>query len=375
MCGISGFNFKDEALIKKMNEVTRYRGPDATGIFLADKISLGNNRLSIIDLDSSANQPMEDTTGRYVIVYNGEVYNYRELKKELKDSYSFRTESDTEVILASFIKWGTLCVEKLNGIFAFAIWDKEKEELFLARDHAGIKPLYYYLDQGKFIFASEIKSILEHPVSRILNREAFGLYFQLFYVPAPLTMFQGISKFPLGSFGLFKNGNLALSSYTYSVLPPRENIKTKSQAVQETKNVVTQSVCSQMVSDRPVGIFLSGGLDSNIILASLKSSGYKNIDTFSIGFELNSKQAEDKFNTDFNLARRSSEFFGTRHHEVTLGHEEIPQLFEDVVWHLDEPVAVPTALSVLKLSRYATDKVKVILTGNGGDELFLGYER
>ena len=210
MCGISGFNFKDEALIKKMNEVTRYRGPDATGIFLADKISLGNNRLSIIDLDSSANQPMEDTTGRYVIVYNGEVYNYRELKKELKDSYSFRTESDTEVILASFIKWGTLCVEKLNGIFAFAIWDKEKEELFLARDHAGIKPLYYYLDQGKFIFASEIKSILEHPVSRILNREAFGLYFQLFYVPAPLTMFQGISKFTLVSFEHNKNGNLAL---------------------------------------------------------------------------------------------------------------------------------------------------------------------
>src|SRR3989338_9902689 len=169
MCAINGFNFKDEGLILKMNLATRHRGPDGAGIFLDDKISLGHNRLSIIDLSDAAKQPMESGDERLIIVFNGEIYNFKELKKELANFYNFKTLSDTEVILAAYKKWGPEAVKKFNGIFTFAIWDKTKEELFLARDHVGLKPLYYFLDAGKFIFSSEIKAILEHDVPRKLN--------------------------------------------------------------------------------------------------------------------------------------------------------------------------------------------------------------
>src|SRR3989338_1675413 len=185
MCSINGFNFKNEDLVLKMNKVTSHRGPDGTGFFCDDNISLGHNRLSVIDLSEAASQPMNND-GKLVIVFNGEIYNFRELKNELMD-YPFKTNSDTEVILAAYQKWGKDCVKKFNGIFAFAIWDSREQELFLARDHVGVKPLYYYWDGKKFIFSSEIKSILAHPINKRLNAEAVNIYLRLLYVPEPLT--------------------------------------------------------------------------------------------------------------------------------------------------------------------------------------------
>ena len=250
-------------LIKKMNAVTHHRGPDATGIFLSGKMSLGNNRLSIIDLDASANQPMEGANGRYVIVYNGEVYNFKELKKELAD-YPFRTKSDTEVILAAYMLWGEKCVERLNGMFAFAIWDKQKEELFLARDHAGIKPLYYYHDDTRFVFSSEIKALLEHPILRKVDIDSLNHYLQLNYVPAPGTMFANIKKFPTGSYGVLNDNKLSITSY----LKSNQFTSEYSHDSKGVRKTLQESVKAQLVSDKPVGVYLSGGIDSTAVLAS-----------------------------------------------------------------------------------------------------------
>ena len=369
MCGISGFNWQDEALIKRMNETTHHRGPDATGIFLANEISLGNNRLSIIDLDPSANQPMQSTDGRYVIVYNGEIYNFKELRKELA-GYPFRTKSDTEVIIASYMFWGEKCVERFNGMFAFAIWDKQKHELFLARDHVGIKPLYYYHDDTCFIFSSEIKAILEHPIQRKIDIESLNHYFQLNYVPAPSTMFTNIKKFPTGSYGFFSNNLFSTTSYLGPNQFPREHTLDS----RGVRMAVQEAVKSQLVSDKPVGVYLSGGIDSTVILASLKEAGVKDIDTFSTGFEVPAN-LEEKFNADFHLAGKTAKAFHTRHHEYLLPQSELPRLLEKAVWHMDEPIAVPTALSMIYLSSLAKEKVDVVINGKGGDELFGGYER
>ena len=206
MCSINGFNFKNEDLVLKINKVTSHRGPDGSGFFCDDNISLGHNRLSVIDLSEASSQPMSND-GKLVIVFNGEIYNFKELKKELRN-YSFRTNSDTEVILAAYQKWGKNCVKKFNGIFAFAIWDKDKKELFLARDNIGIKPLYYHWDGNHFIFSSEIKAILEHNLPRILDMEGFNHYLRVLYAPEPYTMFKGIKKFPAGHIGLLNGKKL-----------------------------------------------------------------------------------------------------------------------------------------------------------------------
>jgi len=269
MCAINGFNFKDEKLILKMNLVTRHRGPDGTGIFLDEKISLGHNRLSIIDLSEAASQPMFSPDGNLAIIFNGEIYNFSEIKKELKDFYQFKTHSDTEVILAAYKKWGAEAVKKFNGIFTFAIWDKTKEELFLARDHVGLKPLYYFLDAGKFIFSSEIKAILEHDVPRKLNREAFNIYLRTLYAPAPLTMFEGIHKFPQAHYGVFKNGELKLVKY-WEVLEIKYFDKPLKDLAEDLREEVLKSVERQLISDRPIGLYLSGGIDSSAVLDAMR---------------------------------------------------------------------------------------------------------
>src|SRR3989344_1228844 len=211
MCAINGFTFEDENLIQKMNQVTNHRGPDGSGVFTDGAISLGHNRLAIIDLSPEANQPMR-SAGDLEIVFNGEIYNFKELRKELS-SYSFKTKSDTEVILAAYEKWGTGAFDKLNGIFALAIWDKNKLELILARDHIGVKPLYYFYEKDRLIFSSEIKAILEHNISRNIDSEALAHYFRLLYTPEPFTLFKDIKKFPAASFGVFKNGTFSIKQF------------------------------------------------------------------------------------------------------------------------------------------------------------------
>lgn len=373
MCAINGFNFKDENLVLKMNKITAHRGPDGTGIFCDDGISLGHNRLSIIDLSDAASQPMASFDGKLIIVFNGEIYNYKELKKELSD-YPFETNSDTEVILAAYRKWGKECANKFNGIFAFAIWNKEKKELLIARDHIGVKPLYYFWDGDKFIFSSEIKAILEHDLPRRLDIEGLNHYLRVLYAPEPHTMFKGIKKFPAGHCGLLKDKNFTIEKYWQQQNQAgyfKRSFKNTAKIVYDT---VEKSVARQLVSDKPLGLYLSGGVDSSAVL-HCAAVHKKNIDTFSVGFELGQEEQEEKFNQDFNLARETAKRYGTNHHEIILKSEEVFSLFEKAVWHLDEPISNATLIPMIKLSAFAKSRIDVAMGGDGGDELFGGYER
>ncbi len=376
MCGINGFNWKDEILIHKMDEVTKHRGPDATNIFVDEGVSLGHNRLSILDLSAASGQPMKSNDGRYQLVYNGELYNFQELKSELTE-YVWHTKGDTEVILAAYVKWGKECVKKFNGIFSLAIWDSETKELFLARDHNGIKPLYYYLDtknsRPKLIFSSEIKGILEHNIPRVLRPDSLSYYLRVLYVPEPYTMFQDILKLPAAHYAIFKNGKFELVRYWNNDLSKVSSCS-KKEYESKLRNVIADAVKRQLISDRPVGLFLSGGIDSTVILhhvAKLRD----NINTYSVGFDLTSNEQEEKFNQDFNLARETAKQYKTNHHEILLSADDVLQNLEKAVWHLDEPIANPTIVAQYILSQFSRESVVVVLSGDGGDELFGGYDR
>lgn len=372
MCGISGFNWKDEGKIAEMVQALSHRGPDANGVFTGEGISLGHNRLSVIDLSPDANQPMFDESGELVIVYNGEVYNFQDIRKELEGEYNFKTKSDTEVILAGYKKWGNKVVEKLNGMFAFAIWNKNKQELFIARDHAGIKPLYYFWDGKELIFASEIKAILTHDIERKLNISAFNQYLRVLYVPEPNTLLENIYKLPPSSTLILKGNSLKIESYGKNMR------KISQQSYSETKNVlrekVIQAVRRQLVSDVPVGVYLSGGIDSSTVLFSMSQFNNK-IKTFSVGFDLSSEEEVEKFNSDFDLARKTAQFFGTDHHTLKISAQDALGVFERVVGQNDDLISNPTSIPMMLLAEYAKKEVTVALTGNGGDELFGGYDR
>lgn len=373
MCAINGFNFNAKDLVLKMNKITSHRGPDGSGFFCDEGISVGHNRLSIIDTSESASQPMKSFDGNLIIIFNGEIYNFRELKKELSN-YPFKTNSDTEVILAAYQKWGKNCVKKFNGIFAFAIWDKLKKELFLARDHIGVKPLYYFWDGKKFIFSSEIKAILEHDVPRILERETFNHYMRILYAPEPFTMFKGIKKLPPATRMILKNSSLIIDKYWE---PEKGNYEksSKKEIEKKLKEKVFKAVERQLVSDKPIGLYLSGGIDSTVVLDNVLRIG-NNLDAFSVGFELSNEEEKEKFNQDLNLAKRTARHYGVKHHEVLLSPLDVVEYLEKSIWHMDEPIANPTALAMLKLAQFTKSKgVDVVLGGDGGDELFGGYER
>lgn len=374
MCSINGFTWKDEQLITKMNAVTSHRGPDGSGVFTDSYVSLGHNRLAIIDLSDAGAQPMKSNDGRFVISFNGEIYNYRELKQELESFYNFKSATDTEVILAAYAKWGENALERFNGMFSFALWDTKEQKLILARDSVGIKPLYYYEDGNRLIFSSEIKAILEcDSILRRIDPLALDLYLRVNYVPAPLTLFSGIKKLLPGHMLIYKNNRIEIKKY----IQERTMVisrKSQSELAVELQEKVRASVKAQMVSDRPVGLYLSGGIDSSAVLEGMTRSSGK-IETFSVGFSLRQGEQEEKFNADFLLARRTAKHFGATHHEVLLSPDEILPLFEDAVYHLDEPVSNATIIPMIKLSRFAKSRVAVVLGGDGGDELFGGYER
>lgn len=372
MCAINGFNFENRELAEKMNKATSHRGPDGTGVFVDDGISLGHNRLSIIDLSPDANQPMFDNKKELAIVFNGEIYNFQEIKKELEREYEFKTKSDTEVILAGYRKWGKDVVNKLNGMFAFAIWDKRKKELFCARDHAGIKPFYYFWDGNRFIFASEIKAILKHDIPRVLNKSAFNHYMRVLYVPEPMTMIENVYKLPSKSTLIIKGNNLSVTEY------PGPTVGNKALSYKETIDLLREKVIGavgrHLVSDVPVGVYLSGGIDSSAVLFSM-SQFSNNIETFSVGFRLGEGEESAKFNHDFELARKTARFFGTKHNELLVSAKDARESFEKVVAQCDDPVSNPTSIAMFLLAKFAKNKVSVVLTGSGGDELFGGYDR
>lgn len=372
MCGISGFNWKDEKKVRQMMSALSHRGPDAEGSHCAEGISFGHNRLSIIDLSREANQPMWDAQRELVIVYNGEIYNFQELKNELAAEYPFKTKSDTEVILAGYRKWGRSVAERLNGMFAFALWDRRDRSLFCARDHAGMKPFYYFWDGARFIFASEIPAILTHDIPRALNGEAFQHYLRVLYAPEPLTMIKGVFKLPPAHTLILKGERLGIESYR-SEIPLAEKIP-YAHATALVREKTLRAVERHLISDVPLGVYLSGGIDSSVVLAAM-AKVRANIKTFSVGFALEEEEEAEKFNSDFALARESASFFGTDHHSVIVSEKDVLNAMEKVAAHNSDPVSNPTALPMYLLAKHARKDVTVVLTGNGGDELFGGYQR
>ena len=372
MCGINGFNFNNRELIDKMNKKIRHRGPDDEGFYLDNYISLGHCRLSIIDLSERGRQPIFNEDKSLCIIFNGEIYNFQELKKDLeKKGHKFFSKTDSEVILHLYENYKEDCVEFLNGIFAFAIWDIKNRELFLVRDRIGVKPLYYYFRDDKFIFSSEIKAILEHNIKREINLEALNHYFRLMYVPAPLTMFKNIFKLPQGHYLKFRNGNIEIKKYWD--IKDFTNLKTEGEIIEKIQELIKKSVKGQLISDRPVGIFLSGGIDSTSVLGVAQELTKNKIKTFSVGFDVD--DSNDKFNADFKLARQTSRFYDTEHHELIIKSKDILNNLEKVIYHMDEPVAEPTQVATMLLAEYAKKEVAVVLGGDGGDELFGGYKR
>lgn len=381
MCGIAGLitdtNRIDREVIVSMTGRLRHRGPDADGVFLNpdSTVALGHTRLSIIDVSTAANQPFVSPDGRYVIIFNGEIYNYKALALELKSANPethFRTHSDTEVILLAYIQWGYDTCEKLDGMFAFAIYDLDKDEVLLCRDRSGKKPLFYFAEPGLFAFASEIKSLRQHPVvrrQRDVNYDAIYTFLHLGYIPEPETSYSSITKFPAGHFGLVRKGvPMTLSQYVREpaddVAPRRWGIE---DARKELSSALMQAVTKRLMSDVPLGAFLSGGTDSSLVVAMAARDNPKaSLKTFSIGFR------ESKFD-ETAYARKVASILKTDHAEHILHEEDAVAMLEETIRHFDEPFADTSAIPTMLVSKLARTKVSVALTGDGGDELFLGY--
>lgn len=372
MCAINGFNFPNKEIILMMNAATRHRGPDDSGFFVDEGISFGHNRLSIIDLSERGHQPIWNEDNTKCIIFNGEIYNYKELKKDLTDKgHIFFSETDTEVLLHLFEEFGEKSLDKINGIFSFAIWDIKTKELFLARDRVGVKPLYYFYDKEKFIFSSEIKGILEHNIKREVDMDAFNYFFRLRYVPAPLTMFKNVFKLPAGHFAVLNKADLKIVKY-WDIENSGE-IVSKEDAKEEINYLMKDSVKRQLVSDRPVGVFLSGGIDSTSVLGIASKYAGDNIKTYSIGFD--TRIESEKFNADFYLARKTAQYYKSDHNEIMVSEKDILDNIEDAVYFSDEPIPDPIQIVNLLLSREARKDVATVLGGDGGDELFGGYHR
>lgn len=382
MCGIVGiWDFKDKIdknVLAKMRDSLQHRGPDDEGLFVnaQGNIGLAQTRLSILDLSPSGHQPMSAQNSQ--IVFNGEVYNFKSIREKLKgQGHNFTSDSDTEVVLKNYLAFGEKCLEDFRGMFALAVWDEGKRELFLARDRAGVKPLYYYWHNGLFIFASEIKAILQHPkVIRELDRTALSLFLQMGCVPAPYSIFKNIFKLEPGHYlTINQKQNIAktkywdVSDYYLASLAKRNQSFDETVVIEQLENLLTESFKLRMVADVEVGMFLSGGIDSSLLAAILtKKLGYKNIKTFTIGFN------EAKYNEAVH-ARRVAEHLGTDHHELYCSAQQALDLIPKISDIYDEPFGDNSALPTYLLSQFTRGQVKVSLSADGGDETFCGYDR
>jgi asparagine synthase (glutamine-hydrolysing) len=379
MCGICGVvGREDEQLVRDMADTLAHRGPDGEGFrcFPARNggapASLGHRRLTIIDLSERGAQPMEYADGRYWIVYNGELYNFKELRADLEqDGYRFRSECDTEVLLAAYCKWGKAMLERLNGIFAFAIWDTERHELFLARDRLGVKPLYYTQRDGSFYFASEIKALLKVLPTPRLRPEGIADYLTFLWIPDPDTMFEGIFKLPAGHFAEFAGGQLQVRPYWDLVFDVDDTLS-EGDWISSVERNVREAVRRQMVADVPLGSFLSGGIDSSAIVAEMTAVA-GDVTAYSIGFSAQDL-SYDISPDDLRYARSVAKTFGVDYHEQLL-EPQIVDLLPRLVHHLDDPVADPAAVTTYLICSAASERLKVILSGMGGDEVFAGYPR
>ncbi len=367
MCGIVGFAGFPELGITALDAMTQsivHRGPDDSGAFMAAGTAIGMRRLSIIDVEQG-HQPITSSDGFLSIVCNGEIYNYRELRLELEDhGRGFRTNSDTETLLVAYQQWGAACLQRLRGMFSFAILDRRDGSLFIARDRLGIKPLYLAQRGGLLVFGSEIKSLLEHPaIGRTVNPTAVGDYLALRYVPGPQTLFQGIEKFPAAHYMTWKAGIVTISRYWGPQRAPAWNLGA-SQAQEAFDAMFDEVTRIHMVSERPVGAFLSGGADSTAIVASLSKQFQQGLKTFSVGF--------DWQGDELGAAAQTANRLGCDHQEIICRSMDTA-LLPLITWHLDEPVGDGIILPMFLLSRLASRSVTVVQSGEGADEILGGY--
>jgi asparagine synthase (glutamine-hydrolysing) len=376
MCGIFGILHLDgqpapSALLTALGAVTRHRGPDDSGIHTDGPCAIGMRRLSIIDL-ASGHQPLTNEDESLWLVCNGEIYNYHELRRALEPyGHRFRTASDCETLLHAYEQWGDAFILRLNGMFGFALWDARRRRLLVGRDRLGVKPLYVYEDGQRLVFASEAKAILKLPdFTPKVNNAALQAYLQLGYVAAPHSLFAGIRKLPVASLLTVENGRVETRQY-WRMPETTDYATSEDEWAERTRCAVELAVRRQMVSDVPIGAFLSGGIDSSAVVGFMAQATQQPVKTYSIGFE--GGAAEALYN-ELPYARRVAELFGTEHHEIIV-KPDVVGLLPKLLWHLDEPIADSAFMTTYLVSEFARRDVTVILSGVGGDELFGGYRR
>lgn len=369
MCGIVGSNFLPQEKVRQLNQLIIHRGPDHEGLYNEKNITLAHKRLSIIDLSEKGNQPMTDKTGNYILVYNGELFNFQSIKEELETSgHTFVSHSDTEVILHAYIQWGEECVSRFNGQFAFCVYDRAKQILFFARDRLGIKPLYYYCKEGKLIFGSELKLILESGVEKELDDYAFSHYLLFNNAPSERSIIKNTAKLLPGhhmTFDLKKNEIREIKKYWQ--LDFSQEKMSGPELEERIYNLLDESVKRRLIADVPVGAFLSGGVDSSIIVYFMRKY-VEDLKTFSIRFDYN----------DFNesaYAKVVSDLFKTDHHEIEFNAKDVQKYIPKLIYSYDEPFGDESMIPTFLVSEVARQHVTVALSGTGGDELFAGYHR
>ncbi len=374
MCGIAGkFNFDpnrpvDPGRLAAMTTVVSHRGPDADGFYVGDSVGLGHRRLSIIDL-STGDQPLSNEDGTVWVVFNGEIYNFADIRRELLGAgHTFRTHSDTEVIVHAYEQWGESAIDRFRGMFAFAIWDERRRRLLLVRDRLGVKPLYYSANACGVTFGSEIKSLLEDPdVPRAWSPEAVDAYLALCYIPAPRTIYQNVWKLPAGHLLVAENGRVRVRRYWDLTFTGDGDPSREAEYLVRLEQLVDESVSLRLLSDVPLGAFLSGGIDSSLVVASMVRQSAGRVVTTSVGFD------EQAFN-ELEHARTVADHLGTDAHEEIVT-PEIADLLPKLAWHFDEPFADSSAVPTYYVSKAAREHVTVALSGDGGDELWAGYAR
>lgn len=369
MCGICGFvNYREDELLKRMTRVLSHRGPDGEGFFISSNVSFGHRRLSIIDLSNKGKQPMFNEDKTVVIVFNGEIFNFQELREKLiKLGHRFRSKTDVETIVHCYEQYGIeKTVSLLRGFFAFALWDSKRKNLFLVRDRIGVKPLYYFQKGQKLFFASEIKAILENEeIKRKINKSAYGQYLVFQASLGEETMFEGIKKVPPATIIAFKEGKIIKTKYWELRKDSEVSDLSDGEKADRLKDLLLESVKIRLVSDVPLGVLLSGGLDSSAIVALMSKSQTNPIKTFSVGFG----EPDD----ELKYARLVAKRYQTEHEEIIIKPKDIQGVLEKIVWHQDEPLADGGGIATYLTAKEVSKFVKVVLVGEGGDELFGGY--
>jgi len=369
MCGICGFvNYRDDKLLSRMTQILGHRGPDSGGFFISSSVSFGHRRLSIIDLSNKGKQPMFNEDKTVVIVFNGEIFNFQELREKLiKSGHKFKSKTDTETVVHCYEQYGIeKTVSQLRGFFAFVLWDSKRKTIFLVRDRIGVKPLYYFQEGKKLFFASEIKAILEcEEIKKTVNERAYKQYLVFQASLGEETMFEGIKKVLPATITAFKEGKLVKTKYWELKKNDEINDLGEKEKAERFKDLLLESVETRLISDVPLGVLLSGGLDSSSIVALMSELGKKQIKTFSVGFG----EPDD----ELKYARLVANRYKTDHIEIIIKPKEIQKVLTEIVWHQDEPLADGGGIATYLTAAEVNKHVKVVLVGEGGDEFFGGY--